>query len=206
MQNPINPTDYNELERQTERACLFTHTVLSEQIGRQNETDAFLYGLIDYLTRKGIVLPEELQLVVADIKKEVIEKQEYANLGAAIRIDEDADTVFQPVNCSERLHICNAVCCKLSFPLSVEEIEAGLIKWDLGKPYQIRHQGNGYCHHLKNDDGYCCSVYENRPSVCSKYSCSNDQRIWTDFDNMVLNQEWIDNNLYLDNLVLTAMF
>ena len=30
-----------------------------------------------------------------------------------------------------------------------------------------------------------------RPTVCREYSCANDPRIWTDFDAMVLNDEWI---------------
>ena len=37
--------------------------------------------------------------------------------------------------------------------------------------------------------------YENRPSVCKKYSCANDKRIWKDFEKMEIDREWIDENL-----------
>jgi Fe-S-cluster containining protein len=206
MDNIPKKSEYNELEKQTEKASLFTHTVLTEQIMRQNESDAFLYGLIDYLTQKGIVLPEELQAVVASVKKEIIEKKEFAHLGVAVRVDAEQDDVpFIPVNCDERIHICNAVCCRLSFALSIDEIESGQLKWELGKPYHIRHQSNGYCYHI-NSDTRRCSVYEKRPSVCRKYTCANDNRLWKDFDHMILNQEWIDEHLSEEKLQLIEVY
>ena len=48
-------------------------------------------------------------------------------------------------------------------------------------------------------------MYENRPGVCRRYSCYRDERIWTDFDNMVLNQEWIDEHIGHDVLRVTAV-
>jgi Fe-S-cluster containining protein len=206
MENDCENSGLSELERQTEKANLFTHTVLSEQIIRQNQSDAFLFGLIDYLTQKNIVIPDELQAVVESVKQEIIEKKEYGTLGVAVRVDGEQDAeAFIPVNCDVRMPICKAVCCKLSFALSIEEIEAGKLKWELGKPYQIRHQSNGYCCHIDNNDKHC-HVYENRPSVCRKYSCAKDERIWTDFDNMILNHEWIDAHLSEEKLQLTQVF
>lgn len=207
MENQEENFSYNELERQTEKASLFTHTVLSQQIIRQNENDFFLYGLIDYLTDKGLVVPEDLKKYVELVKKEIIEKKEHASLGVAIRKDNEAieSTIFVPVNCEERMSICKAVCCKLSFALSIEEIEEGKLKWELGKPYHIRHQSNGYCCHINNENKRC-NVYENRPSVCKKYSCANDNRIWKDFDNMILNQEWIDEHLSEEKLKLMNVY
>jgi Fe-S-cluster containining protein len=108
-------------------------------------------------------------------------------------------------NCEERLHICKAVCCRLQFALSVEEIESGQMKWELGKPYYNRHHEHGYCHQM-NLEKKCCSIYENRPSVCRKYSCANDKRIWKDFENMELNQEWIDENLTRKEFGLVEVF
>ncbi len=184
----------NELERQTEKASIFTHSVLTEQIARQNESDTFLYGLIDYLINKGIVLPDELLDSVRSVKKEVLEKGETAILGVSIRKPESDNNEFVPVNCGERLHICKGACCKLSFCLSVSEIEDGNLKWDLGRPYFIRRQSNGYCHHLNNETK-CCTIYNDRPPVCRKYSCANDERIWIDFDKMILNEKWISEHL-----------
>lgn len=69
------------------------------------------------------------------------------------------------------------------------------LKWDLGRPYQIRHDAAGTCVH--NDaETHGCGVYADRPGVCRRYSCANDERIWSDFENMQLNTAWIEENLH----------
>ena len=95
------------------------------------------------------------------------------------------------VNCAERMHICHAVCCKLNFALTVTDIEAAKVKWDLGFPFMIRHEEDGYCTHLERGSGGC-GVYADRPNICRRYSCVHDARIWKDFDKMELNQEYLD--------------
>jgi Fe-S-cluster containining protein len=61
-------------------------------------------------------------------------------------------------------------------------------------PYHIRHEATGFCTHLR-DSPRGCGVYEHRPAICRRYSCAGDERIWKDFDGMVLNEEWINANL-----------
>ena len=99
-----------------------------------------------------------------------------------------------PVDCAARMHVCHAVCCKLRFALSADEIEAGRVRWDLGRPYMIRHEADGFCTH---NDRACgsCRVYAHRPTPCRTYSCVGDTRIWKDFERMELNTEWIAANL-----------
>ena len=94
------------------------------------------------------------------------------------------------VDCAARMHVCKAVCCSLPFPLSADEVEAGDVRWDLGHPYVIRQTAEGYCVHNDRTSGGC-DVYDKRPGVCRGYSCAHDERIWTDFDNMVLNEEYL---------------
>ena len=90
--------------------------------------------------------------------------------------------------------VCQAVCCRLKFALSQEEVEQGQVKWDIGHPYVIRQDSNGYCCH--NDAGSrSCAIYNDRPNLCRRYSCRHDNRIWTDFEGMVLNTEWITEHL-----------
>lgn len=114
--------------------------------------------------------------------------------GVVLRSDAPEKKVAQEVDCAARMHICHAVCCSLQFPLSAEEVEAGRVKWDLGHPYMIRDNTDGYCCH--NDPaGGGCTVYEDRPAVCRHYSCASDERIWTDFEGMVLNTEWLSEHL-----------
>jgi Fe-S-cluster containining protein len=114
--------------------------------------------------------------------------------GIAFRVDPDNPAPSVAVNCDERMHVCHAVCCKLNFALTPEEVDGGNVKWDLGFPYMIRHGANGYCSHNDTATGRCTN-YANRPGVCHRYSCANDPRIWKDFDNMVLNEDWIRANL-----------
>jgi Fe-S-cluster containining protein len=184
----------NELERQVERGSLFTHSALSHQSARINEIESFLYAIIDLLTQKGITPPNDLRQAVEAVRKEMTEKGELSYTGLSLRIDSDEADRFIPVNCNERMHICEAVCCKLNFALNAEEVEGGKVRWDLGRPYLIRQEKNCYCSHI-NLKSKQCNIYEHRPSVCKKYSCAQDTRIWKDFDKMELNQEWIEENI-----------
>jgi Fe-S-cluster containining protein len=197
----MNKPDENELrdklgeiEAQMERSGLFSHTALSRQAERINEIESFLYGLIDTLNAKGLVEMDMLKEAVKRVREETISKKEHFHIGVGIRVDQEEEQAGEPVNCQERLHIYQAVCCKLNFTLSVDEIESGTAKWDLGMPYFIRHNKAGYCTHIDSEKK-CCSIYNDRPKVCQKYSCKNDERIWKDFDKMELNSEWIETNL-----------
>jgi Fe-S-cluster containining protein len=187
------PSD--DIDRNDERGNLFVHTVLAEQAMRVNENEAMLNGLVDVLVQRQLIQPEELMKAVQSARTEAAETGQLATVGVAIRIDgDDAGKLYALVNCEHRLPVCKAVCCRLQFALSVEEIESGRMKWDLGRPYYNRRASDGYCHQIDREK-LCCSVYWKRPSVCRKYSCAGDTRIWKDFEAMELNQEWIDANL-----------
>ncbi|WP_046757581.1 YkgJ family cysteine cluster protein [Kordia jejudonensis] len=195
-----------ELERQLERSGYFTHSSLSNQAERINEIESFLYGLIDTLIDDGKVKKEKLEEVVQNVRTETLARKEHFHAGIAIRVDgEEQKDDFVPVNCDERMHICKGVCCKLNFALSVDEIESGTSKWDLGQPYYIRQKSTGYCTHL-DEHKQCCSIYNDRPRVCRKYSCADDSRIWTNFEKMELNTEWIENNLQERKIQLQGVY
>ncbi len=206
MNNELPDPDQESLERQVVRGNLFTHSSIGRNSERINEIESFLYGFVDLMINKGLLEKEELANAAQEVRKEIFGKGESAHAGIGIRVDKpDEDVTPVAVNCNERIHICKAVCCKLDFALSAEEIENGKVKWDLGKPYFIRHEKNGYCSHM--DLGKkCCSVYNDRPSVCKKYSCANDHRIWKDFEKMELNTEWIEGNLKEQSLRLAGLF
>ncbi len=190
-----NKSSVSELERQLERSGFFTHSSLSNQAERINEIESFLYGLIDSLVTAEIIDKDTLEHTVKKVRDETLQKMEHFHAGIAISVDSGEESEsFVEVNCEERLAVCKAVCCKLNFALTVEEIESGNAKWDLGQPYYVRQKENGYCTHF-NKNSQCCSIYTERPGVCKKYSCANDNRIWTDFEKMELNHEWIEENL-----------
>jgi Fe-S-cluster containining protein len=165
-----------------------------------HEVESFIYGLIDVLLAKGILSSEELSATVQVIRDEAVKRGEAMGAGVAIRLDPD-DAPEAPdviVNCAERMPICHSICCKLDFPLTANEIESGAVRWDLGRPYHIRHNAQGYCTHRDSGSGFC-GVYDKRPGICRGYSCANDTRIWKDFERMELNSEWLDEHLSGDS-------
>ncbi len=184
----------NELDLQMERGSLFTHTSLTRLSARINESDSFLYAMVDLMVKKGLLTTEEITEFVQEVRNESIEKMETAHPGLALRDDRGGEAEYTPVNCEERWSVCKAICCKLDFALNAEEVENGHVKWDMGRPYFIRHNKQGFCTHL-NQENKCCGVYEDRPKVCKKYSCAKDERIWKDFEKMELNHEWINTHL-----------
>ena len=196
LEDKIEKENMIEFERQVERLGYFTHNGLSTQAERIAELENLLYGLINTLAVDGNLNQQKLQKIAEAVKKESINTNTQFSAGISIRIDKkDADIhQSQPVNCAERMHICKAVCCRLDFALSTDELEGGKVKWDLGTPYRIRQNQDGYCTHIKKDN-MCCGIYDDRPKVCSRYSCAGDKRIWTDFEKMELNDAWISENL-----------
>lgn len=187
--------EHDHLQRQVERGSLFLHSALSASAERVSAAEEALYGLLNAVVGKGLVSPEELGAATEQARAALAERQGPRGPGLALRVDDpDDDEEPAPVNCAERLPVCKAACCRLAFALSAEEVEAGTVKWDLGSPYFIRQEERGYCTHNDPATGIC-RIYADRPKVCRAYSCVDDPRIWKDFDNMVLNDEYLDNHL-----------
>lgn len=82
--------------------------------------------------------------------------------------------------CLEVLPICQGRCCALTFALSSQDLDEGVIQWDRGRPYLIRHDDDGRCTHQRRPTGEC-GCYQHRPAPCRTYDCRDDRRIWTDF-------------------------
>jgi Fe-S-cluster containining protein len=87
--------------------------------------------------------------------------------------------------CLEVLPICKGRCCALVFGLSTQDLDEGVIKWDHGQPYLIRHDADGLCTHQVRPTGEC-GCYHHRPAPCRTYDCRNDARIWVDFERRIL--------------------
>jgi len=189
-------TAIDSVERQVERGSLFTHTALSETAERVTEVETFLYGLVDVLVASRVIDQDVLGQAAAAVRGELDQQGEAMSPAVALRVDAEVPAAaFVPVNCAERMHVCHAICCRLHFALSAAEVESGTVKWDLGRPYQVRHDATGTCVH-NDPETHDCSVYADRPGVCRGYSCASDERIWSDFENMQLNTPWIEENLH----------
>lgn len=188
------PDPLRDLERQAEQGALFAHAALKDQADRFNTTDALINGLVELLIRHDVVDAAELLESVESVRGQIAAAGAAAELNVAVRVDGDAIADGPPVDCEARLPYCKAVCCRLRFPLSAEEVENGPLRWELGRPYFNRHGDDGYCHQCDSET-HACHIYEQRPAPCRQYSCVGDTRIWKDFDAMVVNQEWIDEHL-----------
>lgn len=192
-----------------ERGSLFTQATLERSFRRLNNAEALLSRVIERLVANGLVTENELGVTLEEAEDtqqpddNTEDPPPPASIGwpsIAVRVDnDDDDRSGAPVDCAARLPVCGAVCCKLKFPLSAAEVDAGRLKWDIGHPYVIRHASTGYCVH-NNAGSRSCAVYEDRPGVCRRYSCAGDTRIWSDFDAMVLNHEWLDTHLAANDL------
>jgi hypothetical protein len=64
------------------------------------------------------------------------------------------------------------------------------IRWEFGIPYLIAHGTDGYCVHLDRES-YRCTVWEQRLVPCLGFDCGDSKRwnVWTDFEEMVINEE-----------------
>lgn len=187
--------ELRELDRQVDRGSLFAHEALTEQAAKINEAASVVNGLVGLLVQRGLVDANELMAVIDSVRTETEKAGQHARINVTIREDgKGSEHDGPPVDCSKRVHICHAVCCRLRFPLTVDEINNGPLKWDLGRPYYNRVDADGFCQKFDRDSRGC-TVYEERPTPCRGYTCENDERIWTDFENMVLNHEYIEARL-----------
>jgi Fe-S-cluster containining protein len=124
------------------------------------------------------------------VAKRLVEKFRELGMGAVFQDPEHDKYAFAgkevKIDCENRIPLCKAACCRLNFALSRQDIDEGIVKWDLGRPYMIAHDADGYCRHLDRK-GCRCTVYANRPVPCRAYDCRKDKRIWADFENRIIN-------------------
>ncbi len=192
--------EVGELDRQVERGALFMHASFDRIAARSSGIEGRLDELIEVLQDKGVIGEDELtppapaHPAPAPDPESPAEPPPVQWPSIALRGQVGPPKPPVEVNCAERMHVCHAVCCKLSFALTAQEVDAGKVRFDLGFPYMIRHDADGFCTHNNRETGFC-GVYADRPGICRHYSCAGDGRIWKDFDKMELNHEWLEANL-----------
>jgi hypothetical protein len=166
---------------------LYSYRQLDTNATKLYEASANLYSLIELLVAKGIIGIDEL-----DQRKKAVENRlnnNFKEAGIGVRVQNAGVDKYNleeesEINCDNRKHICRAACCTFAYALSLQDIHEG-IRWSLGKPFMNAKEPDGYCVHL-NKDTLACSIYERRPAVCRQYSCRNDQRVWLDYDKMII--------------------
>lgn len=194
---PLGATDdaapLRELERQIQRGFLHGHTRMSSNYSNLFQVATTVYSLVDLLVQRGLVSLDEVEGQVRHVQQRLAESEFGAGLQFTMAReagDKYVDAPTVPVDCEARIHLCRAACCSLDVALSQQDVQEGVLRWDLGRPYYLRRHADNYCCHLDRGSGRC-GAYEARPITCRTYSCRNDDRIWTDFEGRVPNEEGI---------------
>lgn len=181
--------DAEHLRQEVAEGLFYTHFRLSQATNKTLEGSAFLYGLIELLSEKGLISVEELDERKKIVAERLIAQLKEKGLGVMLQDEVEDKYAFEGeahIDCENRVEFCHAACCRLRFALSKQDVHEGVIKWDLGRPYLIAQGKDGYCTHLER--GTCqCTVREHRPVPCRGYDCRNDKRIWADFENKIVN-------------------
>ncbi len=166
-------------------ALRFTHAVGMQNKKRVVDLAASLYAAIETLVAHGVLPIDEYQQ-----RRERTLQRENQQLrsDALVVIHDTPDKYALPslpaIDCEARLPLCRARCCTLTFPLSAQDLDERVVRWDYAQPYQIARRADGYCVHNRAGT-HDCQVYERRPAVCRQYDCRNDQRIWRDFEQRI---------------------
>lgn len=180
-----------ELREQVAEGFMYSHSRENANTTKVLEVASFSYALIELLAERGVITVAELDERKKQVGQRLVEKFVETGLGVALTDDEGDKYSYQSevqIDCESRLALCRGACCRLKFALTVQDLEEGKVKWDLGRPYMIRHGADGYCYHIEKE-AHRCTIYENRPVVCRSYDCRKDKRIWSDFEARLINPE-----------------
>ena len=170
---------------------LYCHSRLNSNTTKLLESASFLYALIEVLEEKGLVKIDELEEKKREVATRLLDSFLDRGMGVAMQEDERDKYSFSEtveIDCASRVHLCKAACCRMSFALSQQDVEEGVVKWDLGRPYLIAQDNDGYCRHLDRESNRC-TVREQRPLPCRGYDCRRDKRVWVDFEKRIINPQ-----------------
>ena len=178
-----------DLRQEVAEGLFYTHMRLSQGTNKALEASAFLYSLVELLNEKGLITIQELDERKKMVGERLAAQFKQNGLGVMLQDPEEDKYTFKSeakIDCENRVHLCQASCCRLRFALSKQDVHEGVVKWDLGHPYMIAHEQDGYCTHMER--GTCrCTIRDQRPVPCRGYDCRNDKRIWLDFENKIVN-------------------
>ncbi len=183
------------LRQEVTQGFLDAHARANRNAAKALEIASFSYALIELLQEKGLITFEELDERKRAVGERLVKKFAEQGVGVVALQDfkQDKYTFSEEIeiDCANRVRVCRAACCRLDLALSRQDIEEGIVKWDLGRPYLIARDADGYCRHF--DRATCrCAVWQQRPIPCRGYDCRTDERIWLDFEKGIINPDLED--------------
>lgn len=176
------------------RGLIYTHNRANANTAEVHEANATLQALIDLLLESDVIDSEAFKARCRQASERL--RREYVERGMAVAMQEFGVSKYEfqggaEIDCENRIHLCKAACCRLPLALSKQDVQEGVVKWDLGQPYMNARDADSYCTHLDQCSGRC-TVYAHRPIPCRGYDCRKDERIWIDFENRVINPRVAD--------------
>ena len=178
-----------DLRQEVAEGLLYTHSRLNANTTKTLEASSFLYALVELMSEKGLITVEELDERKRAVGQRLAEQFRQNGNGVMLQDPEYDKYTFRDgaeIDCENRVHLCKAACCRLPFALSRQDVQEGIVRWDLGQPYLIDQGEDRYCNHLDRCT-FGCTIYAHRPVPCRGYDCRNDKRVWLDFENRIVN-------------------
>jgi hypothetical protein len=171
------------------QGLLYAHSRANANTSELCDTSATVEALVELLADAELLDRDALD----GRRREASERlrREYLERGMGVAMQEFDVSKYAfdggaEIDCEARLPLCGAACCRLPLALSPEDVREGVIRWELGRPYLIAREDDGYCTHMERGT-HRCGVYAQRPIPCRGYDCRQDARIWLDFDARVVN-------------------
>src|SRR5499425_3290509 len=153
-----------KLRQELADGLLYIHSRLSENTKSTLEAASFLYALVELLSEQGVISIDKLDERKAEVAKRLAKKNADKGVGVLLQEPEYDKYTFEgeaKIDCENLVHLCRAACCRLPFALSKQDIREGIVHWDLGQPYLIEHNADGYCTHV-DCNTRACTIYAHR--------------------------------------------
>src|SRR5262247_1047008 len=147
-QDQTTQDEREALRQELVGGLLYCHDRENTNTSKTLEVMAFAYALIELLLEKGLLTEEELNDRKRQVALRLVEKLKDSGMGVMLQQPEIDKYTFEGgarIDCENRVHLCRAACCRLRFALSKQDLEEGIVKWDLARPYLIARESDGYC-------------------------------------------------------------
>ena len=162
----------------------FLNALLAQTRVEATALDVGTLALIEELTASGRLDPEALATRFAAAEAtERLRLEESAHVQLRQVPDKYTMTDLPQIDCGALLPLCRGRCCGLLFPLSLQDVDEGIVAWDVARPYLTR-QRDGRCVHQSRTE-CTCEIHQRRPAACRSYDCRADKRIWLDFERRI---------------------
>jgi Fe-S-cluster containining protein len=177
----MDPSDREDVEG----GLRFLHVMEMQTKLDLADATARVLALTEELIARGVVSVRALEQRMDRVRTAEGERTaDQATVQVAPTVDKYQATDLPDIDCASLIPLCKGRCCRLSFPLSFQDLDEQIVRFDYAMPYLIRQGSDGYCTH-SDPARRSCGVYEARPVICRTYDCRKDARIWKDFANKV---------------------